>query len=119
MPISPHPPHTHCTNVADEQIPNAQVGEQRNRNRWLTIGPNSLPPCTTTRLRATIPQPVSSDNEFISVSLTPRRAGLVALLDTDSQHVGYTDSVFLRAGSSYDPDLVQVLGRLFIMVFWG
>ena len=38
----------------------------------------------------------------------PRKAELVAVLETEAQIVGYTDTVVLDASASYDPDNVQV-----------
>ena len=94
------------------------MGEQRNRNRLLTIKPSSLPTCTTTQLRAAISQSASSDNDYTLVTLTPRQADLVALLDTASQHAGYMDTVAIGAGSSYDPDRVQVFLNVYNYFVW-
>ena len=46
--------------------------------------------------------------KYTFITLVPRKAELVAVLETEAQRVGYTDTVVLSADESYDPDNVQV-----------
>ena len=51
------------------------------------------------------------------ITLVPRKADLVAVLETAANRVGYEDTIVLRADKSYDPDRVQVFaGRLFAVI---
>ena len=52
---------------------------------------------------------------WININLAPRKAGLVAVLKTETQRVGYADTILLKAGESYDPDRAQV--REILMVW--
>ena len=61
-----------------------------------------------TRLQVTVRQPSLNATKYTWITLVPRKADLVAVLNADSQRVGYNGTVVLRAGGSYDPDRVQV-----------
>ena len=56
----------------------------------------------------TVHQPLLNATEYAWISLLPRKADLVAVLNVNSHSVGYHDTVVLRADDSYDPDHVQV-----------
>ena len=53
-------------------------------------------------------QPLLNVTKHTRVTLKPRKAKLVAVLETSAQMVGYNDKVVLDASKSYDPDRVQV-----------
>ena len=85
-----------------------QIGTLQANKRWLVIEPHNLSSCVPTRLQVTVRQPSLKAVTYTRITLVPRKADLVAVLNADSQRVGYNDAVVLRAGGSYDPDRVQV-----------
>ena len=46
--------------------------------------------------------------KYTWITLVPRQANIVAVLETDAERVGYDGTIVLRADKSYDPDHVQV-----------
>ena len=80
-----------------------------------------MPSCGTTKLKVTANQKQSSFDatEHTSITLVPRKAKLVAVLETDAQRVAYTETVTLRASRSYDPDKVQVTAVQFVQAEKG
>ena len=55
----------------------------------------------------TVGQGPATNNRTL-ITLVPRQAALVAVLETNAQTVSYTEKVILDATASYDPDDVQV-----------
>ena len=53
-----------------------------------------------------------SNTQRAHIHLVPRVGDLVAVLEADAEKVDYEGNVVLRAGSSYDPDGVQVWSGL-------
>ena len=56
----------------------------------------------------TVEQPLFNITKHTRITLVPRKAELVAVLEAEAQKVGYTDTVVLDASLSFDPDNVQV-----------
>ena len=57
-------------------------------------------------------QPSISASRITHITLVPRKANLVAVLETKAQIVGYAQTIVLNATASYDPDDAQVDSRL-------
>ena len=72
------------------------------------IKPHELLSCGTTVLRVTVAQSNVDSVVHTWITLIPRQAELVAVLEANTERVAYDSTVVLRADKSYDPDLVQV-----------
>ncbi len=85
-----------------------QIGALENKNRWLIINPHVLRSCVPVKLRVSVSQSDFNSTIYTFITLVPRKAHLVAVLETDAERVGYEGTVVLRADKSYDPDRIQV-----------